>query len=115
MTEPQEDMEEWLAIVESEFAAKVQPIEADQMAAAVKMNAGSAAHHLVEKQHEKDAEQVLHKINIGKNAVDDFAKEVEHLATMCNAAGEAEALGILMEAALTLRDHDGKPGIEAAC
>ena len=109
----QEDTEEWQAIVEAEFAARVEPVGQDQMAAAVEMRARGAAHHLVEKQFEIDAEQVLQHIHIGQTAVDDFAKEVEHLATMCNDASEADALGVMIEDALTLREHDGHPSIEA--
>jgi len=102
-----------LAIATAEWALKAEPDEDNQTAARVDMAAREAAAALVEKQFEKDATKVLQSIKINREAVDDFAKEVESLARMCNDESEAAAVAKLEKDAILSRAQGGKPIIES--
>ncbi|CAE7203679.1 unnamed protein product [Symbiodinium sp. KB8] len=105
---------ELLAVIRGETAAKIKPIKDNQTAAAVDMSARDAAHHLVQKEFEND-EKALQKIKLTPKAVENFADEVEALATMCKDAAEAAAIRKLQEAALTSINENGKAtSVEAA-
>ncbi|CAE7249152.1 unnamed protein product [Symbiodinium pilosum] len=105
---------ELLAVIQGETAEKIRPIKDNQTATAVDMKARDAAEDLVQQEFANDA-KALQKIKLTPQAVENFAKEVEALATMCNDAAEASAIGKMEEAALMRISEHGKPkSVEAA-
>ncbi|CAE7472152.1 unnamed protein product [Symbiodinium sp. CCMP2592] len=102
-----EEVRELLAVIRGETAEKIKPIKDNQTAAAVDMHAREAALHLVEKEFAND-EKALQKIKLTPQAVENFAREVESLAAMCEDKVEAAAVRKIEEDALTMMNKSSR-------